>query len=436
LRQSARDRLHRHPAEIVVSAGALPTAIPESVGFDSRRLDRMDDAMRAEIDAGHYAGISVAVARHGKLVKCETYGYQSLDSPAPLRKDAIFRIASMTKPIIAAAMMCLYEEGRWQLDDAVTDFVPEFAGLQVMRGDQLVPLERPMTMRHLMATCAGFAFGVPLGSTNPRVDEMYAAADLFGGTNEDMVAKLAGLPLESQPGTSFRYGLQQEVQGVIIQRLSGLPLDEFLDNRIFSPLSMVDTGFGVPLERRDRIAPRYALDEHLRLHLAEDQSPFPVLAGTAAGVKPGYLLSIAGLYSTTQDYVRFAQALANGGSLDGATILAPSSVSLMMSDLLPDGVPMRFLRPLAGVGYGMGMGVVLDPAHADFNGGAIGTGSCFWGGVHGTWFWIDPVNDVVVVGMVQQVDGGNPMTGRPYPVPDIRGMSRSITYGSLTEPTH
>ncbi|WP_414686327.1 serine hydrolase domain-containing protein [Mycobacterium sp.] len=155
-------------------------------------------------------------------------------------------------------MMTLYEEGEWQLDDPVTAFIREFADLQVLQDARLVPLDRPMTMRHLMATCAGFAFLVPMGSTNPKVDQMYAAADLFGGTNEDMVAKLAKLPLEAQPGALFRYGLQQEVQGVIIQRLSGQSLDVFLNSRIFAPLGMTDTGFGVAPEQRDRIAPRYA----------------------------------------------------------------------------------------------------------------------------------------------------------------------------------
>jgi CubicO group peptidase (beta-lactamase class C family) len=316
----------------------------------------------------------------------------------------------------------------------VTRFIPEFADLHVLKDDELVPLDRPMTMRHLMASCAGFAFGAPVGSTNPKLDEMYAAAGLFSGTNEDMIAKMARLPLEAQPGTLFRYGLQQEFQGAIIQRISGEPLDTFLERRIFGPLAMNDTGFGVPPEDRDRIAPRYALDESLTLHRAADQSPFPVLAGVPAGQKPKYLLSIAGLYSTPQDYVRFAQMLANGGMLDDVRILAPPSVTLMTSNLLPKGVPMRFSRPFTGIGYGMGVGIVLDPAHADFNGGTIGAGSYYWGGVHGTWFWVDPTYDVIVVGMIQQQDGGNPMTGRPYPVADIAGISRAIIYGALVNP--
>ncbi|MDT5306247.1 MAG: hypothetical protein QOE48_1917 [Mycobacterium sp.] len=376
---------------------ALPIVDPASVGFCRERLDRLDDAMQVEIDAGHYAGISLMVARHGKLAKFRRFGYQTLESREPLREDAIFRIASMTKPIIGAAMMLLYEEGKWQLDDFVTKFIPEFADLQVLKEDELVPLDRPMTMRHLMATCAGFAFGAPVGSTNLKLDEMYAGAGLFTGTNEDMVAKMAKLPLEAQPGTLFRYGLQQELQGMIIQRMSGETLDTFLDRRIFGPLGMKDTGFGVAPEDRDRIPPRYTLDQNLTLRLAADQSPFPVLAGVPAGEKPRYLLSIAGLYSTAQDYLRFAQMLANDGILDDVRILAPTSVTLMTSNLLPEGVPMRFDQPFVGVGYGMGVGVVLDPAHADFNGGAIGVGTYYWGGVHGTWFWVDPAYDVIVI---------------------------------------
>jgi CubicO group peptidase (beta-lactamase class C family) len=413
----------------------LAVASPASVGFATARLDRLDGAMRAEIDAGHYAGISVMVARHGKLAKSGCYGYQTLESRKPLREDAIFRIASMTKPIVAVAMLLLYEEGRWQLDDPVTRFIPEFTDLKVMGNDgTLVPLDRPMQMRHVMSTCAGVAFGPLLGSINPEVDAMYAAADLWSGTNDDLIAKLARLPLEAQPGTHFRYGLQQELQGAIIKRITGQTIDVFLEQRIFAPLGMKDTGFEVAPAQRDRIAPRYALDDNRKLVLATDQSAFPAVAGTPAGVKPKILLSIAGLYSTIQDYLRFAQMLANGGELDGARVLSPSSVRLMTSNLLPDGVAMHFLQSFTGIGYGMNVGIVLDPARAEFNGGAVGAGTFYWGGVHGTWFWVDPSNGIVVVGMVQQVDAGNHMTGRPYPVPDIRAISRSIIYGALVDP--
>jgi CubicO group peptidase (beta-lactamase class C family) len=421
--------------EVTKPATPLPPASPDSVGFSGDRLHRLDGAIEALIDAGNYAGISVTIARHGKLVKSAHYGFQSLDSKEPLREDAIYRIASMTKPIIAVAMLLLYEEGKWQLDDHVTKFIPEFADLKVMRPDgTLVPLERPMTMRHLMSSSAGFAFGPGLGSTNVAVDALYAKADLWSGTNDEIIPKLAKLPLESQPGTEFRYGLQQEVQGAILRRISGEPLDTFLEKRIFTPLGMKDTGFGVPADQRDRIPPRYMLDENLKLVPAPDQSAFPAVAGTPPGVTPKYLLSIAGLYSTAHDYLRFAQMLANGGALDGIRVLSPTSVTLMRSNLLAEGVPMHFLFPFAGIGYGMNVGVVLDPSHASFNGGPVGAGTFYWGGVHGTWFWVDPVNDIVVVGMFQQQDGGNPMTGRPYPAPDPRAMTRSIVYGALLDP--
>jgi CubicO group peptidase (beta-lactamase class C family) len=413
----------------------LPPADAASLGFAPERLDHIDEAMQAEIDAGHYAGISVMVARHGKLVKSGSYGFQTLQGREPLRGDAIFRIASMTKPIIAVAMMSLYEEGKWQLDDPVTKFIPEFTDLQVMTKEgELEPLNRPMLMRHVMSTSAGFAFGPLVGSTNPRVDALYAAANLWGGTADDMIARLAKLPLEAHPGTHFRYGLQQEVQGAIIRRLSGQNLDAFLEQRVFRPLGMRDTGFGIPEDQRGRIVPRYTLDENLKLNLAPDQSAFPTLVGNAPGVKPKYLLSIAGLYSTAQDYMRFAQMLANEGELDGVRILAPSSVKLMTSNLLEDGVPMHFEQDLEGVGYGMNLGLVLDTARASFNGGGLAAGTFYWGGVHGTWFWVDPVNDIVVVGMVNQESAGNYMTGRPYPAPDIRAISRSITYGALVDP--
>jgi CubicO group peptidase (beta-lactamase class C family) len=215
--QKRKDR----PSMPIDMTTPLAAAPPDSVGFSPERLNRLDGAMQAKIDAGHYAGISVMVARHGKLVKSGCYGYQELGGSEPLREDAIYRIASMTKPIIAVAMLLLYEEGRWQLDDPVTEFIPEFADLKVLKDGQLVPLERPMTLRHLMASSAGFAFGPAFGSTNPKVDEMYAKADLWSGTNDDIIPKLAKLPLEAQPGTEFRYGLQQEVQGAILRRIAG-----------------------------------------------------------------------------------------------------------------------------------------------------------------------------------------------------------------------
>jgi len=288
----------------------------------------------------------------------------------------------MTKPIIAVAMLLLYEEGRWQLDDPVTKFIPELADLQVLQDGRLVPLDRPMTMRHLMASSAGFAFGPAFGTTNPKVDEMYAKADLWSGTNDDIIPKLAKLPLEAQPGTEFRYCLQQEVQGEILRRIAGEQLDTLLERRIFAPLGMKDTGFDVAPDQRDRIPPRYALDNisSRRRNSSRCEAELPAVDRRA-------LLHGAGLHPLRAD--------ANRGTLDGVRILSPTSVNLMTTKLLPPGVPVHFTQPFACVGYGMNVGIVIEPSHAGFNGGAIGAGTFFWGGVHGTWFWVDPTYDIL-----------------------------------------
>lgn len=407
---------------------------PSFLGFSAERLKLIDSSFQAEIDAGHYAGISLTVARHGKLVKSQAYGFQSLETRAPLREDAIFRIASMTKPVVGVAMMVLYEGGKWQLDDPITRFIPEFADLRVMDGDELVPLERPITMRDLMRTTAGFAVGSGVGAHNPEVDAMYSAARLWDGTLGDMIAKLAELPLESQPGTRFRYGLQQEIQGEIIRRITGQELDIFMENQIFRPLDMPDTGFSIAPEKLERLPPTYVIDNNLNLNLAENQSAFPALTGISAGEKPAFLLAVGGLYSTARDYMRFLQMLANGGELDGTRILSPVTVTLMTSNLLPVGVPLTLLTPIDGAGYGAGLGVLLDPGRASYHGGTIGKGTYYWGGLYGTWFWVDPTYDVVVVGMVQQLGASAPFAGVPYPVPELRSLSRTLIYQALVDP--
>jgi CubicO group peptidase (beta-lactamase class C family) len=408
----------------------LTVAAPESVGFSADRLGRLDAAMQAEIDAGKYAAISVMIARHGRLIKDSRYGYQELANRSPLRADAIFRIASMTKPVTGVALMILYEEGRWQLDDPVSKFIPEFADLRVATAQGPAALDHPMTMRELVTSTAGFAGGYDMGSANPEVDHAYVQANLKNGTLADMVEKLSHIPLESQPGAKFRYGYQHDIQGAVVERISGLTFDRFLQQRLFAPLGMVDTGFGVAAEKRGRLVPLYAYDREQKLVPAKEQGAFTPVAGE----KPAYLSGAGGLYSTMSDYMRFAQMLANGGALKGVRILAPSTVKLMMSDLLPEGVRLSFLHPILGIGYGVDLGIVLDPGRASFNSGGVGKGTVFWTGAHGTWFWIDPVNDTVVLGMTQQESAGAAHMGMPSAAPDLRALSRSLIYQALTEP--
>jgi CubicO group peptidase (beta-lactamase class C family) len=325
--------------------------------------------------------------------------------------------------------MILYEEGQWQLDDPVAKFVPEFAQLKVATAHGLVRPDHAPTMRELVTSTAGFAAGVDLNSSNLLVDRAYADANLRNGTLADMIGKLSDLPLESEPGAKFRYGIQHDIQGAVVERICGKTFDRFLTERLFEPLGMLDTGFVVPPTKRRNIVPLYTYDAQIKLVLAANQGAFIPTAAEA----PTFLSGAAGLYSSMADFMRFAQMLANGGMLEGIRILAPSTVELMMSDLLPKNVKPAFAHPIQGVGYGIGLGVVLDPGRASFSGGCIGKGSVFWTGAHGTWFWIDPVNDLIVLGMTQQEGAGATYMGLPHPAPDLRSLSRSLTYQALID---
>jgi len=249
-------------------------ASPEILGFSSDRLERMDAAMQEQIDSGKYAAISLTIARHGKIVKNSRYGYQDLENRAPLDPDAIFRVASMTKPVTGAALMILYEEGKWQLDDPIAKFIPDFANLQVATQRGNVPLHHPITMREMLTSTAGFAGGNPINSSSPAVDKAYVDAKLNVGSLTDMIAKLSQIPLESQPGTKFRYGIQHDIQGYLVERISGQPFDRFLSERLFEPLGMDDTAFGVPVAKRTRLVPLYAYDKKMKLVRAANQGTF------------------------------------------------------------------------------------------------------------------------------------------------------------------
>ncbi len=407
-------------------------ALLEAAGFSSDRMQRLDAVMQNMIDTNKYVGISLMVARHGKIIKDSQYGYQDLESRAPLKKDAIFRLASTTKPVTSAALMTLFEEGKWQLDDPVTNFIPEFAGLKVATPDgDLVPIAHPMTMRHILSSSAGFPGPSIWATVNPDVNKAYEAMTMQDGTLEDMIGKLSKLPLETQPGTKFRYGLVQNIQGAIIERISGQPFNEFISDRLFKPLGMVDTDFYIPAPKLERGTPLYTYDSELNIVLAEQQGIFADRHDTM----PSFFAGDWGLYSTTADYMRFALMIANGGSVDGVHVLAPSTVKLMMSNLLAEGVQVEFLHPWAGTGYGAGMCIALDPAHAPYSSGAIGKGSVFWTGAHGTWFWVDPVNDLAVVGMSQIAGAAAAHVGMPHPAPDIRVFSQSLTYQALVDPS-
>ena len=390
-----------------------PLASPESVGFSSAGLKTFQQAMRGLVDDGKLAGVTTLVARHGKVVHLDAYGVQDLESKKPVTKDTIFRIASMTKPIAGVAMMMLWEEGKWTLDDPVAKHIPEFAGLKVKSANGEVPQTRPMTMRQLMSHTAGFGTS---GS--------YEGQNISDRTQplQAMIDKLARLPLASQPGTDWAYGPVVDIQGYVVEKLSGQPLDVFLRTRIFEPLGMKDTGFWVDPAKQDRITNIHTYDANKKIMTAATQ-------GNPTR-KPVFLSGSGGLLSTTEDYFKFAQMVLNGGQANGKRFLKSSTVELMRTNVLEPGVVVDLYGPtynIEGIGFGLDFAIILDPAKAKT---PEGKNSFYWGGAFGTWFWIDPTNDVIVVGMMQNTDGSRPDRGSPQ----VRPLSRKLVYAALVDP--
>ena len=387
----------------------LPVATPESQGFSSERLERLKAEMHDLVDAEKLAGVAVVLARHGKVVLFDAYGKANARTHSPIEPDSIFRIASMTKPVTGVAMMQLHEQGKWRLDDPVARFIPEFEDLPVKRpGGGTEPQNAPMTMAQLMSHSAGFG-----------ASPVYESAGLYDTDLEGMIDRLAELPLETQPGTAWDYGPSVNIQGYLVEKLSGRSLDEYFQEHIFEPLGMADTGFWVPPEKAGRV---------VAVHRYENGRIAGPADNTVRTEKPRFLSGSGGLASTAEDYWRFAQALANGGVLDGRRILQPETVELMYRNVLPPGVAVDLYGPEApGLGFGMNFAVVLDPEKA---GTSQGVNSFYWGGAFGTWFWIDPTHDLVFVGMIQNVNGTVPTAGTP----PVRNLSIEAAYEALTDP--
>lgn len=401
---------------------------PETLGFSSERLDRLHAAMQREVDQKQLAGIVTVLARHGKVVEERTYGKKDIASGAPMTKDTIFRIFSMTKPVTGVAMMILYEEGKWHPSDLVSQYIPEFAHLKVFKGmdqDGKMILEDPVhppTMRELMTHTAGFTYGF-FGNT--PVDKMYQEQQVMQSQSlQEMIGKLAKIPLLYQPGTRWVYSVSMDIQGYIAEKLSGQSLPDFTQQRIFGPLGMKDSGFFVPKEKRDRLATMYV----------ENKTSELVAQGTSGGPvddyakQPSMASGGGGMVSTAEDYLRFAQMLLNGGELDGVRILAPASVQLMTTNhLAPSLMTGEFsigkviMRP--GLGWGYDCAVFSDPVQADE---VVGTGTFFWVGAADTWFWVDPTNDLIFIGMTQRMIGPG--------WPDVEELSHAPVYQALVKP--
>jgi CubicO group peptidase (beta-lactamase class C family) len=402
---------------------------PESVGFSSERLERLHALMQQVVDQKQIAGIVTILARHGKVVDYRTYGQRDMAAGAPMTKDVIFRDYSMTKPVTGVAMMILYEQGKWEPSDPISKYIPEFAHLKVYSGVDadgkpilVDPVHAP-TMRELMSHTAGFTYGF-FGNT--PVDKMYRDVQPLNSANlQEFIDKMAKLPLLYQPGKGWTYSMSMDIEGYIVEKLSGQSLPDFIRNNIFKPLGMKDAGFFVPQDKRSRFSAVYTTGPSGELQLV---GAGPSGRSTDYASQPTMPSGGGGMVSTAEDYYRFAQMMLNGGELDGKRILAPATVKLMTSNHVPAelltgqfGIGQMVMRP--GFGYGYNCAVVFDPPEANL---PEGKGTFFWDGAAGTWFWVDPTNDVVFIGMIQRMLG--PAS------PNLEFESRNAVYGALVDP--
>jgi CubicO group peptidase (beta-lactamase class C family) len=376
-------------------AASLPVTKPEQSGMSTERLKRLSAAMRGYIDRGEVAGTVTLVARHGRVVQVEAQGLMDLDSHTPMRKDAIFRIASMTKPITSVAVMMLMEEGKYLLTDPVSKFLPEFKNPKVMvvnhpgssrSASTLVPADREITIQDLLTQSAGLAAAssVPLREEWAKFVNETPADE----TIADYCKRLARLPLNNQPGTAWEYGPATTVLGYLVEVVSGQRFDRFLADRIFKPLEMNDTFFYAPDAKLDRLV---TLNDGGKPGALKAVKPAREMRGSQT-----FFNGAGGLMSTADDYARFCQMLLSNGSFNGARLLSRKSVELMTSNAIGD----RPIWPdLAGYRFGLGFRVLTDLGKS----GVLGSvGSYGWGGAYGTYFFVDPKEDMFGILMIQQ----------------------------------
>ena len=398
-------------------AAELPREQPDTLGMSGERLARIAPAMQRYIDAQLTPGVITAVMRHGKLVHFEAQGHMDVSAAKPMREDAIFRIASMTKPIASVALMMLWEEGHFQLRDPVSKFIPEFATTKVSttadasgNTGELVAPKRPIQIRDMLTHTAGLA-----NNYSGNVDAYRQAMSTPRPTsNAEQIRRLAALPLNYHPGAEWQYSAATNVVGHLVEIISGQPLDEFLQQRIFTPLDMTDTHFYLDDTKGGRLTTQYTPGKDKKI-----QKQDPGSEQSRWVTAPRNLFSGAGgLVSTVRDYLRFQQTMLSGGELDGRRILAPSTVSLMLENHTGE-LPLWLPGP--GMGFGLGYGVVIDRGAAAT---PLSEGAAYWGGAYCTLSWIDPEQNLVGVLMTQV---------RPYSHINIRQDFQVLTYQAITD---
>ncbi|MGZ8264287.1 MAG: serine hydrolase domain-containing protein [Burkholderiales bacterium] len=370
----------------------LPRADAESLGFSAPRLERLAMALRAEIAAGRLPGAVVAIARHGQLALFESFGYLDREAQEPMPTDAVFSIASMTKPLVAVGALTLYEEGRLMVNEPVANYLPQFANLRVLQHktgeERSGPASRRMTVQDLMRHTAGLTYG-NRGST-AFYKRYLSSSDVVAEqmTGAEFLQKLGELPLHFEPGTRWDYGFGFDVLGLLIEAITGETLGAFLEGRLFKPLGMIDTGFVVPPRSARRFAKGLPCDPLTGnpQPMRDSTRPHKFDCGGGCGV------------STAGDYLRFAQMLLDGGVLDGVRILSRKTVDFMTADHIGPEIDAARLRDYPNInGYGFGLGVAVRRRA----GGAImsSAGEYHWAGSTGPYFWVDPSEGLVVVFM-------------------------------------
>ncbi|MCB1644018.1 MAG: beta-lactamase family protein [Pseudomonadales bacterium] len=396
-------------------AADLRRAKPESVGMSSERLERIRPFMAKYVEEGKLAGVMTAVARKGKLVHLEKVGKLNIETGEPLKDDSLFRIYSMSKPIVTVAAMMLHEQGRFRLDDPVADYLPEFKDTMVLVDGVEVPQTHPFTIRELMSHQAGLTYGV---FSDTPVDRLYRAAGILRNKNlEEMVTELGKIPLLNQPGTKWVYSVSVDVLGRLIEVIAGQPLDVYLQEQLFAPLRMVDTFFEVPRDKLERFGTNHIKDPETGALKVFDSPETSQFANNVTFFSGG-----GGLVSTMADYLRFAQMLANGGELDGARIISPKTLQVMTRNHLAPGVTSGFGERPGTTGtfaFGLGFGVAVEEPLSNLG----SAGEFTWGGAAGTIFWVDPKEDLIAVLMVQ-------MMRNPYP---LRTQFKNLVYQAVTQ---
>ena len=349
------------------------------------------------VDAGLLAGALTCVWQHGKVLQVNEIGYRDIEAQAPMGRDTIFRIASMTKPVTVAAAMALVEEGKLALSDPITRWLPELSDMQVLVDslgalDHTVPARRDITVEDLMTHRSGLAYSFSVAGPISRAYHRVSLRQ----DQDHWLADVAQLPLVHQPGDRMTYSQGTEVLGIALSRIEGKPLHQVLAERIFEPLSMTDTGFFISADKRARAATMYRLDQQGGMH-NDAMGPIPVK-------EPRFCQGGAGLVSTADDYLRFAQMLLAGGTVDGIRVLAEESVHLMRTDRLTDE---QKRQPFLGApfwigrGFGLNLSVVTDPARSAQLFGPGGVGTFGWPGAYGTWWQADPANNVILIYLIQ-----------------------------------